>query len=298
MMDHSERAKVINRSNFWGTMIGLTKLLCSISKWNNVPNTGWFLWETRTSSGHYALALTQLYSVYEDNRYIKKITYYNNGCRGFTFRSRFSTFPDAFTTSLDSFTTYILKSTIDGRYYELPSYIDMYNHIIPDSEHYRLIFSSSTLDEAIERARTRYQDIAHRSYFSSPSTCCPPISRFISFNASKNSCVNRVWSLRDMCLFYVQNYFEIKFHDKRCKSVNLHRVPKKIQNILINEFRAKRCNTLPVHICNEKVRKQREREKLKKERRTHAVMSMMTRSRSRAINVHSVIMTRSKSKNY
>jgi hypothetical protein len=238
-MNQCERTDLINRTNYWGISRRrcISVILKNISTWKNIPNTGWFLWEcpsrsfNRPTDVRFALAVTQMYSVYGDQRYVKKIISSRSGKnKGLEIASY--TIDNA-----EAYTVYILKSETDGRYYELGDRKSMHRCRIPyDDEKYKQMFSSSTLDEAIERATARFQDFARMLYFPSPAAYCPPISRFISFNDSEKSCVNRVWTLQKLCLFFVQSYWKID------TIYNGPHLPKKIKYLLLRMCAVNECS--------------------------------------------------------
>jgi hypothetical protein len=217
-MDQCERVELINRTNYWGiaSSVDVMHLLRNVSRWRQHPNTGWFLWECTNGSflsrrsnsaspigDGYTLAVTQLYSVCGDGLYVRKKTTdfgRNTGFELYGFLER----------DVDAYTVYIIKSTEDGRYYEFADYTSMYHCRIPSGNiEYRQWYSHDSLDEAIENARMKFHLFARMLFYSTRPAYCPMISRFISFNTETKSCVKRVWSLQNLCLFFVKNYLKI-----------------------------------------------------------------------------------------
>jgi hypothetical protein len=274
-MDQNDRAQLIDRPYYWGRELSFGSnafhLLRIISKWSNVPDVGWFLYEVQTFSDNIlALALTHLYRVTGHKQYFQKNGFRRKGIR----LSDYISF-----SPLEDFTTYILKSETDGRYYELSTASDMRNCRIPNCETYKQVFSSSTLDEAIERARNRFPGFARMFYTPGPVTCSPPISRFISFNVNKNTCVNKVWTLKNLCLFIVRNYIKTA---EEVLTQKRTRTPWKQFNVF--------------SICDEVQRRHEEREKKRKLRIKESLKrTMLTRSQTKKIV--SVRMTRTRLKN-
>src|SRR5579862_4190524 len=89
MLNQSERAELINRTNYWGIASSedVMHVLRRASRWRQFPNAGWFLWEcangtflfprlnpTSLIGDSYTLAVTQLYSVCGDGLYVRKKT--------------------------------------------------------------------------------------------------------------------------------------------------------------------------------------------------------------------------------
>jgi hypothetical protein len=247
-MDQQERAELINRSNYWGIISpkDALKVLSTAVYWKGAPNAGWFLWEctSRTSfasptraslvEDSYVLVVTQLYSVRENEFYVRKRTSH------FGMNTAIGVY-ERFKFDVDAFSVYIVKSSRDGRYYEFSDKKVM-NHLsetgIPNDEEYQQLFSSSTLSEAIEHARMRLPSFARMLVHQCPpfaASICPAIPRFLSYRYVKESyyrssthCVNRVWSLQNLCLFFLKNY--LKIYRSQYRGPHL---PKKLETLII-----------------------------------------------------------------
>jgi hypothetical protein len=238
-MDPHERAELINRTNYWG-IIGrkdAMHILSNVANWNGTPNAGWFIWEcvhgrngtTPPDDDSYSIAVTQLYSVRKNQFYVRKaLSYYGLSPALGVY--------ETFKYDVDAYTLYIVRSPRDGRYYEFGDKKALQNPCrIPYDKEYRQMFSSSTLNKAIERARLRFHSFARMLVHQCPplaTSTCPAISRFISLNQRNKSRVNRVWSLQSLCLFFVKNYLKVFRSSYRGPHV-----PKKIET-LISQMRA------------------------------------------------------------
>jgi hypothetical protein len=234
-MQQSERVDLINRSNYWGITNAsvVFNLVENLAHWKTAPNAGWFLWECESKKQQkhgLVLAVTQLYSVDGNNRYVTKTLnlYSSNNKRTGLEISR------PLTYNTEAYTVYILKSPTDGRYYEVGDSVMR----IPRNRNqgYKQMFSSSTLDVAIESASLRFRDFARMLYFPSSATYCPRIPRFISVNEHERTCVNRIWSLQKLCLFFLRSYIKT---DEECVKLPL---PEKIKKSCISISALTECN--------------------------------------------------------
>jgi hypothetical protein len=245
-MNQRERAELISRPNYWGIISSedVMELLYNVSRWRQRPNAGWFLWECTNGSflsprsnsasrigDDYTLAVTQLYSVCGDGLYVRKKTTdfgRNTGLELYGFLER----------DVDAYTVYIVKSSKDGRYYEFADYSSMYHCRIPNDDiEYRQWYSHDTLDDAIENARSKFHLFARMLFYSTRPIYCPMISRFISFNSETKSCVKRVWSLQNLCLFFVKNYLKIY----RPPYTGPH-LPERIKKLIVSMRAVIECN--------------------------------------------------------
>jgi hypothetical protein len=236
-MDKRERAELINRPNYWG-IIGrrdAMHILSNVADRKGTSNAGWFVWECTKSNpatafldvNSYCVAVTQLYSVRKNKFYVRKTHSGLSPALGVY---------ETFKYDVDAYTLYIVRSPRDGRYYEFGDKKALHLCRIPYDKEYRQMFSSSTLSKAIERARLRFHSFARMLVHQCPplaASICPAVSRFVSYNQRTKSCVNRVWSLQSLCLFFVKNYLKVY----RSSSYRGPHLPKKIET-LIRQMRA------------------------------------------------------------
>jgi hypothetical protein len=206
IMDDSDRVELINRKEYWGILSfqDVESILQNIRRLNLCPSTGWFLWETKCISKdgkhNVAVALTQLRCITSHGYYITKMD------RGLEVSKYHSANPDAYTV-------YIVKSPVDGRYYEYNQLALVYTgYLIVNSSTFTTRYSSSTLDKAIKRILLRYSMFEHFTYWPGPSHICKPLSRFTSVCDSKHPHVPKLWSLQNLCLFFIRNYLLIYDH--------------------------------------------------------------------------------------
>jgi hypothetical protein len=209
-MDESERAKLINRSNYWGILNfrEVDRILQYIKRLNLCPSTGWFLWETECATSdsgqrNLAVAVTQLRCVTSHGEYVSKME-----CRsgsGFQI-ARFRP------GNPDTYTVYIVKSPSDGRYYEYKDQELVYHGRMFKSTTYAKRYSSSTLNGAIKCILLRYSAYEQLIYWPGKSHACEPFSRFVSVCDSKRPHIPKLWSLQDLCVFFIRNYLRISEH--------------------------------------------------------------------------------------
>jgi hypothetical protein len=231
-MNQCERAELINRLNYWGIIDAedVRHVLFNVTDWTGLPNSGWFLWEPANKSlslsphiesvvvndDSYILGITHLHEVVSENG--KKRSAFSDFDRYYADGGRFR----LLLNGVDAYTVYIVKSNADRRYYEFSEHTTrLYRNRIPNSEEYRQMYSSRTLNEAIEcvvrmDVHTPFRKMQRECKWwmtppipPPPQIICPAIPRFIRFNKQSNSCTNRVWSLKSLCLFFVKNYWKI-----------------------------------------------------------------------------------------
>jgi hypothetical protein len=210
-MEQNERNELINRSNYWGILDfkEVEEILQYIRRLNRCPSTGWFLWETKCVSSvdngqhNVAVALTQLRCVTSHGQYVSKMNCLSgSGFQVAKFRSG----------NVDTYTVYIVKSPRDGRYYE---YKDLGMVKLGEmfiSKTYKVRYSTATLNNAIKRILLRYSMYEQLIYWPGQSHVCEPFSRFVSVCDSKRPHIPKLWSLQQLCLFFIRNYLRVYDH--------------------------------------------------------------------------------------
>jgi hypothetical protein len=215
-MNQCDRAELINRSNYWGVIDteDVMNVLLNVSDWTGLPNAGWFLWEAANKSSPLFPRLTPI--VVEDDSYILGITHLHevvseNGKKRSDFDHASGQRFEMLLYGVDAYTVYIVKSNTDKCYYEFSEHTKwMYHNKIPNCEEYRQMYSSRTLNEAIERVvRMGIHKLCMTPILHPQRFAYPVIPRFIRFNKQFSSCTNSVWSLKSLCLFFVKNYLKI-----------------------------------------------------------------------------------------
>jgi hypothetical protein len=237
-MQDSERVELINRKEYWGILSfeDVETILQNIQRLNQCPSSGWFLWETKCISSdngqhNVAVALTQLRCITSHGEYISKMDCLAG--MGFIVSKYLSGNPDAYTV-------YIVKSPLNGRYYEYKD-LDLVftGHFIYDSCYtYINRYSSNTLNEAIERILTRYMIYEQLTYWYTASHACEPVSRFASVCDSEQTHVPKLWSLQQLCLFFIRNYLRIyDFYEES-------RLPQTIVKLIVRMNATKLCSEM------------------------------------------------------